>query len=350
MTGWALVAIPQEESPVWKLSSEKVPHMTILYFGEQSDGSLASHIVSFAEYCAKLVLPPFGMNVESRGVLGEDEADVLFFEKDFGYNDVLAFRKYLLQDANIRKAYETVEQYPEWTPHLTLGYPNAPAKKNVLDYPINYIPFHKIALWTEDFSGFEIPLKYQSLSVVSMSNTISLEEALEHYGVKGMRWGVRKSSDSGVSRSTNREAKKDAEEFARAKMFYGQGAGTRRKLIKATVEAKSKKDPSYKKAFDQHLTSQDMSTHASKARSERRRKDAVEKTYKTSKGVYRYINGGFGAVSMVSAIIASGYIAASKTGIDKVIKDSASKKVRDLKNNRQGQKMVNDLLKSMNLS
>ena len=108
MTGWALVAIPQEESPVWKLSSEKVPHMTILYFGEQSDGSLASHIVSFAEYCAKLVLPPFGMNVESRGVLGEDEADVLFFEKDFGYFDVLAFRKKVRDLKNNRQGQKMV--------------------------------------------------------------------------------------------------------------------------------------------------------------------------------------------------------------------------------------------------
>ena len=76
---------------------------------------------------------------------------------------------------------------------------------------------------------------------------------LEHYGVKGQRWGHRKDSTPGVSRKTDREAKKDAEEFARAKLFYGQGAGTRRKLIKATVEAKSKRDPSYAKAFDNHL-------------------------------------------------------------------------------------------------
>ena len=56
------------------------------------------------------------------------------------------------------------------------------------------------------------------------------EDALLHFGVKGMRWGIRKSDPggpSGVSRSTNKEAAKDAEEFTRAKLYYGQGAGTR---------------------------------------------------------------------------------------------------------------------------
>lgn len=38
---------------------------------------------------------------------------------------------------------------------------------------------------------------------------------LEHYGVKGMNWGVR------------REAKRDARESVRAQMSYGEGAGNR---------------------------------------------------------------------------------------------------------------------------
>ena len=65
--------------------------------------------------------------------------------------------------------------------------------------------------------------------------------ALEHYGVKGMKWGVR------------REAKRDANKFAKAKMYYGEGAGTQRKLIKATVESKRKKDSQYGEAFDYYM-------------------------------------------------------------------------------------------------
>lgn len=132
---------------------------------------------------------------------------------------------------------------------------------------------------------------------------VSYDDYLAHYGVKGMKWGVRKSETPGVSRRTDREAKKDAKEFARAKMFYGEGAGTRRKLIKNTVEAKSKKDPDYKKAFDNHLASQDMGKHAQKAVRERNRKDAVEQTKKTARGI-KNLALGTGASATTAAAVA----------------------------------------------
>lgn len=85
-----------------------------------------------------------------------------------------------------------------------------------------------------------------------------MEDAyLIHHGIKGQRWGVRRfqnadgsltaagkkhySSNSSVGaqvpehlkdvpKTTRRTAQKDAKEFAEAKMFYGEGAGNRRKL------------------------------------------------------------------------------------------------------------------------
>ena len=121
--------------------------------------------------------------------------------------------------------------------------------------------------------------------------TDNVDDFLAHYCVKGMRWGQRKASIPGVSPKTSREARKDANEFAKAKMFYGEGAGTRRKLIKAKVEAKAAKDPSYKKAFDHHLSNQDMGKRASQARGERARKDTVKTTAKTARGVKNLILG-----------------------------------------------------------
>ena len=132
---------------------------------------------------------------------------------------------------------------------------------------------------------------------------VSYDDYLAHYGVKGMKWGVRKSETPGVSRRTDREAKKDAKEFARAKMFYGEGAGTRRKLIKNTVEAKSKKDPDYKKAFENHLGSQDMGKHAQKARQERSRKDAVSQTKKTARGIKNLALGTGASATTAAAVM-----------------------------------------------
>lgn len=56
---------------------------------------------------------------------------------------------------------------------------------------------------------------------------IDYSASLSHHGVKGMKWGVRKdkSVDRYSDRKIKRIAKKDAKEYARAKMFYGEGAG-----------------------------------------------------------------------------------------------------------------------------
>lgn len=176
-----------------------------------------------------------------------------------------------------------------------------------------------------------------------------VEDFLAHYGVKGMRWGVRKGDYEGASRSTNKEARKDAEEFARAKMFYGQGAGTRRKLIRATVDAKSKKDPTYAEAFDHHLGKQDMSAHASKARRERRRKDTTEKTSKTVRGAHRYATGGFGNVTLGAAVLGAGYLAARQAGVDQMVANSAKTTFNQARQNRSNTRAAQSFLRDMGL-
>lgn len=76
------------------------------------------------------------------------------------------------------------------------------------------------------------------------------------------------------------DARKDAEEFARAKAFYGEGAGNRRKAIKTTVEAKKKKSKFYEEEFEYHLSQQDMEYHMREAKRERNSKDMTNNTRK----------------------------------------------------------------------
>ena len=145
-----------------------------------------------------------------------------------------------------------------------------------------------------------------------MTDEYDVDEFLAHYGVKGMRWGVR------------RQAKRDANEFAKAKMYYGEGAGNRRKLIKAKVEERSK-DPDYKTTFDGHLSNQNMAKRSTQAKRTRVATDVRNTTTKTARGVINILNGNPMAASAVAVGVVAAASAAHKSGVDKILLKTGEK-------------------------
>ena len=103
--GTAIVAIPKQDDYVWNISSEKIPHMTLLFLGDLAGDPALPHIEGFLEHASKMMLSRFSMTVDRRGVLGADEADVVFFD-DYGVKKLKRFRANLLQDPEIRKAFD----------------------------------------------------------------------------------------------------------------------------------------------------------------------------------------------------------------------------------------------------
>jgi hypothetical protein len=188
----AIVAIPSEDDYVWKVSSQKIPHLTLMVLGESVDN--ISGVAEFLEHVVDTSMRRFGLQVDRRGELGEDPADVLFFGK-YGVRRLEEIRTYLLTNEDINRAYHSIPQFPEWTPHLTLGYPDDPAKPDTRDYPgFSWMNFDTVALWTGDFEGPEFPLKDQDAISEELSmGDRTVEGILAHFGVKGMRWGVRRS-------------------------------------------------------------------------------------------------------------------------------------------------------------
>lgn len=135
---------------------------------------------------------------------------------------------------------------------------------------------------------------------------------------------------------TTKEARRDAEEYARAQMYYGDGAGIRRKLIIATVDSKLQRDPTYARAFRNELAHQDMSEHAQKARRERERADRNASLKRNTRAILtgKSQNAQTGVLIVILAATV-----AHKTGYDKVIyekgKEYATKAKARLKHYKQ---------------
>lgn len=210
-----VVALPSDRDPVQEYSSEKEPHLTLLNLGKTDlDEADLVHVTDYIEH-ATSEFHNFALDVDKRGELGVNRADVLFFKAKWT-KSVSAFRDLLLQDPLIFKMYHSTEQFPEWTPHLTMGYPETPAKKDTRDYPgFSYVSFDRIALWIDDSTGPTYPLKSHddygmevAMSLIKQGGPPVRMSDLAHSGVKGMKWGVRRS-DSG-SASPRKVAKADA--------------------------------------------------------------------------------------------------------------------------------------------
>lgn len=205
MTTWCIVALPEEEDAVWQLSSEKVPHMTLLFLGEQNDTDKAIHIAAQLQHTANTSLNSFNAGVHSRGVLGDESADVLFFDQASIPKELVNFRSMLLKDNTIRACYDSALQYPSWTPHLTMGYPHRPARKPpssfIYETPKN-VYFNRVALWIEDSDGptFTLDLWDHSngLDSMAMSGLFTTERQGSPYSINH----ARKEGSSNMSSRT----------------------------------------------------------------------------------------------------------------------------------------------------
>lgn len=140
------------------------------------------------------------------------------------------------------------------------------------------------------------------------------ESYLRHYGILGMRWGHRKDEYPGVAKGVQRTAKKDAKRHVEAKMFYGETAGTRRKLLKAEIDKKIKKLPGYKEVFESEIAKVDTKKAADKAVRERVTIDTVDKGRRLIKNVLN-VTGPL-SVAIVSVIYYK-----NKERVDKFVSD-----------------------------
>lgn len=183
---------------------------------------------------------------------------------------------------------------------------------------------------------------------------------LAHFGIKGQKWGVRRFQNEDGSLTSEgkkrygiydrpdgtkdmkrlqKDAKKDAEEMARAKAYYGEGAGNRRKQIRNKISERMK-DPDYKAEYEKHLANQDMTKHQKAANRERKIEDTKHSVARVGRGVKNFLLGA-GTTSLTAIALVN---VARQTGMDRKIaswgKSAMSSVIDTLK--RRKSSSVND--------
>lgn len=126
--------------------------------------------------------------------------------------------------------------------------------------------------------------------------------------------------------NTQKLAEHDATEYARAQMFFGEGAGIRRRIIEAKVSDLASRDQDYAQAFDSALGKQSWADHAAKAVKERKRIDRGKSLKKNSRAVLTG-NHRVASSSVVTGLILAGYVA-HETGYDKKMLDESKRQYR----------------------
>lgn len=157
-TGLIVCALPAETDPVHGIGPEP-KHATILFYGDMDDlgeqtdpDTLRSIVAGYASITA-----PFIETVTGVDSLGDDGARVLLLDPE----GTLAYIYSDLPDYD-SEAQPEVEQFPTYTPHVTLGYPE-PGDDRLDDADetaagnVQRITFDRLAVWAGP-EQYEYPL------------------------------------------------------------------------------------------------------------------------------------------------------------------------------------------------
>jgi hypothetical protein len=120
-------------------------------------------------------------------------------------------------------------------------------------------------------------------------------------------------------------AKEDAFRWARAEMFFGQGAQIRRKLLQAELDHKVETIQGYADAFNKYYGQQNMAEHAIKAAKERK---SIDRGKMLKRNVGGLTTGNRSRLTPAVGTIVTAYIIAKQTGMDEPIKQEVVKQYR----------------------
>lgn len=204
-TAACIVAVPRNLDPV-RLIGDENKHATLLYFGETSKlpEDAKGKLIQILTLASRM-FEPFSENIVSLDRLGSDNPPALVLK--LSGRRLPKVREVLTVVPEVNEYLGNATQYPSYTPHVTLEYPDFPREAELREQAkfLHSVRFDRLALWWND-ERYEFDLR-DSGEVGESDDAYHgalAGDFLAHFGVKGMRWGVRRdrtnvSTNSGIS-------------------------------------------------------------------------------------------------------------------------------------------------------
>lgn len=193
----AIMAIPSPLESI-RLVGDEDKHATLLYFGETDTlPDDAKETLTDAVKMASTMLFPFSEGVREVSRLGPETPPALVAM--LTGDDLSQIRNLFLMNPSIKGYLDNTAQFPLFTPHVTLGYPDYTDEVILrsLMQSIYGVRFDRLSLWWND-EQIEFNLDLAPEDNLAMTNAV--ENFIEHFGIKGQKWGVRRSVDSATGR------------------------------------------------------------------------------------------------------------------------------------------------------
>jgi 2'-5' RNA ligase len=200
-TSVVIVALPEQMDTI-RLVGDEEKHATLLFLGEMGTlpDNAKSELVNTLQMVSSMV-EPFREGVREVARLGDEEPPALV--SMLHGRHLSNIRDTLQVNPAVREFMGNASQFPSYTPHVTLGYPDYKGEAEIRKIAgrLGSIRFDRLALWWGD-ERLEFPLTYRRLEgEMADSNEAAwsadlFDNYLEHYGIKGMKWGVRRRRGS----------------------------------------------------------------------------------------------------------------------------------------------------------
>lgn len=264
----AIMATPAPLEPIRLVGNEE-KHATLLYFGETNTlpANARQMLLDSVEQASQMLFP-FEERVHEVTRLGNDNPPALVAK--LRGDSLTQIRNLFLMNPEVKGYLSNTQQFPSFTPHVTLGYPDFAEEVllKVLMQQIWRVNFDRLSVWWND-ERFDFNFGLAESDSLAMSDAVNNflaayvevdpDNDAEQHGVKGQRWGIRRKVDTSTGLVARTDSADQIHATRIAKKLKSGGTGA--------LSNKDLKDFSERIRLEQEFNRANTSAEAQKGQS-----------------------------------------------------------------------------------